>query len=80
VAERAEADKIPHGEVRYEHPSRHSGEFCRICQHYIKAVPPRCEAVKSPIRAVDWCRRFELTKPGEENVSKDTAKAASAKT
>jgi hypothetical protein len=62
VSERPEAEKISHADVRYEHPSQHSGEFCRICEHFIKAHPPRCEAVQDPIRALDWCKRFELGK------------------
>lgn len=58
-AERPEAKKISHGLVLYEHPSKHHGESCLKCEHFIVALPPRCEAVKPPIRAEDWCKRFE---------------------
>lgn len=62
MAERADADKFSHSDVGYEHPSQHTGEFCRVCVHFIAGSPPRCEAVKDPIRAADWCRRFKLGK------------------
>jgi hypothetical protein len=57
-AERPAKDKLSHGQVDYEHPSTHP-EHCEICRHYIEAQPPRCEAVRSPIRGEDWCKRYE---------------------
>lgn len=59
MAERPAADKIPHSEVDYEHPSKHLIQHCGICKHFIRAKPPRCEAVKSPIESHDWCKRYE---------------------
>ena len=59
MAERPDAEKLTHAEVRFENPSRHSDEFCRICEHFIKAEPPRCEAVQSPIPPRAWCKRWE---------------------
>jgi hypothetical protein len=57
--ERAESAKLSQAAVKYEHPSRHQGQSCQACVHFIAANPPRCEAVKGPIRATDWCKRFE---------------------
>jgi hypothetical protein len=59
MAEKPEAEKFTHAEVKYESPSRHEGKFCILCEHFIPARPPRCEGVKSPIRAGDYCKRFE---------------------
>lgn len=56
--ELAESEKRTHEAVGYEYPSRHDGQHCSICKHYIAADPPRCEGVKSPIRPGDWCERF----------------------
>jgi hypothetical protein len=52
-------EKRSHASVDFEHPSRHHGEPCAGCQHFIPGNPPRCEGVRSPIRAEDWCKRFE---------------------
>jgi Fe-S-cluster containining protein len=59
--------KFTHAEVSYEHPSKHRPEQCRVCKHFIAdghernndKFSPRCEGVRSPIRAEDWCKRFE---------------------
>jgi hypothetical protein len=67
MAEKPNYLKLTHKEVLYEHPSRHRPEHCRICQHFIPdgheddntKFAPRCEGVLSPIRAGDWCKRFE---------------------
>jgi hypothetical protein len=59
--ERAESQKLSHAAVKYESPSRHPGQSCASCVHLIAASPLRCEAVKSPIRKPDWCKRFEPT-------------------
>lgn len=57
MAERSDEAKFSHGQVAYEHPA-HGEDHCGECEHYIKAEPMRCEIVKSPIEAEDWCRRF----------------------
>jgi len=56
--ERPAAKKLSHAAVGYQSPSRHSGQSCASCLHFIAANPPRCEAVQSPIAAKDWCKRF----------------------
>lgn len=56
MAEREPADKLSHRQVAYEHPAR-GKDHCSICRHYIEDGP-RCESVRSPIRAEDWCIRF----------------------
>jgi hypothetical protein len=56
--ERTEAKKLSHAAVKFESPSRHSSQTCASCVHFIAASPNRCEAVKSPIKAGDWCKRF----------------------
>jgi len=62
MSEKRERDKFTHGEVDYEHPSKHFGQSCNGCEHFIRVMPPRCEGVKSPIAAKDWCRRFDGNK------------------
>ena len=56
--ERQALDKIPHDEVGYESPSKHEDEQCSLCEHYIPAMVPRCQAVKNPIKPADWCKRY----------------------
>jgi hypothetical protein len=56
--EKPESEKKTHAEVHYEHPSRHSGEFCAGCRHFIRANPRRCQGVKRPIAGPDWCRNY----------------------
>jgi hypothetical protein len=60
--ERDEEDKLNHKAVGYEHPSDHSDDRCGRCAHFVGSIPPRCEAVKSPILAEDWCKRFSPKK------------------
>ncbi len=62
MAERSASEKLSHAEVGYESPTHHPNEFCALCAHFIKAKPPRCEAVKEPIRGGDWCKRFQRAK------------------
>ena len=62
MPEIAEAKKLGHVAVGYEHPSRHPNQRCGACEHFIRANPPRCEHVKPPIRGEDWCRKFERDK------------------
>lgn len=57
MAEKPDAEKFSHREVNYESPSRHTGQFCAGCEHFIR--PNRCEGVKSPINARAWCKRYE---------------------
>jgi hypothetical protein len=52
------SEKYSHAEVDYEHPSE-GVDHCSGCEHYIHAMVPRCQHVKSPIRPKDWCERFE---------------------
>jgi hypothetical protein len=54
-----EARKFSHDQVKYETTSRHPGEFCAICRHYISGQPPGCESVKRPIAPRGWCVKFE---------------------
>ena len=68
MPELAPSQKRTHDDVHYQHPSQHDGQQCSGCKHFIAANPPRCEGVRSPIRAEDWCRRFaakpDLAKKG----------------
>lgn len=59
MTERLEREKLKHSSVSYEHPSEHNGEFCARCKHFIRTRPSQCEAVRPPIAAQDWCKRFE---------------------
>jgi hypothetical protein len=60
--------KLAHNEVAYEHPSKHRPQQCRVCKHFIadghkndnNKFSPRCEGVRDPIHAEDWCKRFEI--------------------
>lgn len=56
--ERPEAEKLSHAAVKFESPSRHPGQACESCIHFIAASPARCESVKPPIKKGDWCKRF----------------------
>lgn len=56
--ERGESQKTPHDEVGYVSQSK-DADRCVACKHYIRAVPLRCETVKSPIAVNGWCERFE---------------------
>lgn len=57
MGERDAKDKYSHAQVAYEHPAK-GEDHCGECRHYIKASPMRCEIVRNPIRAEDWCRKF----------------------
>ena len=59
AGERAPKDKLEHAEVGYQSPSKHEGEHCSLCEHFIPSMIPRCMSVKNPIRAGDYCGRFE---------------------
>jgi hypothetical protein len=56
MSELPEAKKARHEEVDYGDGMRAS--HCAICEFFIPTKPPRCEIVKSPIEAGDWCNRF----------------------
>lgn len=58
MAEQPARDKFSHAQVAYEHPAK-GEDHCGECKHYIKAGPMRCEIVRNPIRAEDWCRKFK---------------------
>lgn len=59
MAERPEADKLSHAEVKYERVSTHRGEDCGNCRHVIEAMTgTRCESVKPPIYLTGWCIRW----------------------
>jgi hypothetical protein len=60
VTERDPKDKLSHAAVNYVVVSPHPGRHCSICEHFIKAEPPRCESVQLPIAAKAWCQRFEF--------------------
>lgn len=57
MAERTEADKASHREVKYEEKSSHLFERCGNCVMFIR--PNRCEIVETPIRSAGWCIRWE---------------------
>jgi hypothetical protein len=57
--ERHPDDKTPHNKVDYESPSTDPQRHCSLCEHYIRALVPRCMTVKNPIKAADKCKRFE---------------------
>jgi hypothetical protein len=63
VREREPESKFRHASVDFEHPAK-GEDHCGECQHFIKAEPPRCQIVASPIAAEDWCRKFK-EQPGE---------------
>jgi hypothetical protein len=56
--ERDPKDKLSHASVNYVGVSPHPGRHCSVCEHYIKADPPRCESVQGPIAPKGWCQRF----------------------
>jgi hypothetical protein len=58
TAEAPASTKLTHAAVKYEHPAMGT-EHCSGCEHYIQATPPRCQHVKNPIRAEDWCIKYE---------------------
>ena len=57
--ERHPDNKTPHKDVDFQSPSENPQKHCSLCEHYIAAHVPRCMTVKSPIKAGDWCKRFE---------------------
>jgi hypothetical protein len=57
--EKPASEKLSHLAVHYQHPSQHPGKECDDCAHYIRATPPRCEGVQSPIRPEDYCDNFK---------------------
>lgn len=52
-------EKLSHSDVSYQHPSKHEDEHCSLCERYIPAMEPRCLHVAKPIRAEDYCDRYE---------------------
>jgi hypothetical protein len=62
MAEWLAKEKYSHKQVAYEHPAK-GEDHCSECRHYL-TNPVRCEHVRSPIAAEDWCKRF-AEKPGE---------------
>jgi hypothetical protein len=59
VSELPASQKVSHESVDYKHPSPYIRSRCGTCEHFIKANPPRCEHVANPIRAEDYCDKFE---------------------
>ena len=55
----APKEKMAHASVGYEHPSKHEDEHCSLCEYYIPAQVPRCRHVANPVRAGDYCQRYE---------------------
>jgi len=53
-------EKWSHAEVGYEHPAKRTDEHCSLCEHYIPSMEPRCQHVAKPIRAEDWCKKYEV--------------------
>jgi hypothetical protein len=49
--------KFLKSEVAYEHPSKHAGQRCQLCVHFIS--PHGCEGVAGYIRREDWCSKFD---------------------
>jgi len=62
MAEKSEAAKWSHRDVRYEAPSQHDGKFCAGCEHFIKGDPPACTGVKQPISPRGFCFRYDARK------------------
>lgn len=60
--EREAKDKITHEDCGFQNPSREEDEHCSLCGYYIPAHVPRCQIVKSPIQANDYCNRFKEKK------------------
>ncbi len=59
LGERHAVDKLTHGAVAFESPSHHEDEHCSLCLMFINSLMPRCQLVKSPIKATDYCKRYE---------------------
>ena len=59
MAELPERKKLTHIAVGYQKPSQHYEARCGNCRPFIVATPPRCEHVKSPIRMMDYCRKWQ---------------------
>ena len=58
------ANKFSHAAVSFEHPAK--GEHhCAECVHWQGPVG-QCEIVRPPVRASDWCKKFEERKESEE--------------
>jgi hypothetical protein len=51
------AEKATHDVADYEEVSTHTGQFCRICEHFIS--PDGCTKVESPISPRGWCEWFK---------------------
>lgn len=60
TSEKPGSEKLSHRTVDYMGVSPHPGRHCSVCEHYIKADPPRCEGVQSPIAPKGWCMKFEF--------------------
>jgi hypothetical protein len=56
------AEKLTQISVDFEHPSKHDGERCARCTHFIFGSPPHCQHVKDPIHWDDFCKKFEARK------------------
>jgi len=57
-----ESEKRSHEEVSYESPSKHPGQSCAGCRWFI--TPDACTSVQKPIKAKDWCEKFDSKKKG----------------
>lgn len=57
--EKPAREKLSHAAVQYVDSSPHVEENCGVCAHFIKATPPRCEGVQSPVRVAGYCQRFQ---------------------
>lgn len=53
-------EKATHASVAFEHPSRHEGQKCGGCAHYIAGDPARCQKVQPPITSPDWCAMYQF--------------------
>jgi len=65
--ERDPKAKSSHALVNYVAISPHPKRECRVCAHYIKADPPRCETVQGPIAPRGWCQRFEFANQAQRS-------------
>lgn len=64
MPELPEDEKASHKEVKYEHPSTHTGKGCDNCHSVIEAADgTRCKTVKEPIYLNGYCVRW----PGKTN-------------
>lgn len=56
--------KFDHKSVSFEHPAK-GEDHCAECVHWQGSVG-QCAIVRPPVRAEDWCEKFQEKKSKEE--------------